>query len=186
MNTAAESVLNPAVITEDPGQPSGPAALEERRQRTARHLAGLAERRGYWIDNNRYYYNLLARLLRFLVEPGKRVPVVRCNTGDLLAAVNPSYGVGVEICSEMIAVAKRRNPAFTYVEVFPDTSYFPAHLIAAGEKFDYIIFNDIDDTVDVQRIYKIFETFATATRASLFPPTITFGNLWSTWPSSSA
>src|SRR6266478_10195758 len=50
----------------------GLAALEQRRQRTRDHLAKIAPRREGWITNNRYYYELLARLLRFLVEPQKR------------------------------------------------------------------------------------------------------------------
>jgi hypothetical protein len=61
----------------------GPAALEQRRQRTREHLAQIAPRREGWITNNRYYYELLARLLRFLVEPQKRVLSVRCDTGNL-------------------------------------------------------------------------------------------------------
>jgi len=150
-DASTQVALKPELAADDSGEPWGSAALDERRQRTAQHLAALAERRGYWIDNNRYYYDLLARLLRFLVEPGKRVLSVRCSTGDLLAAVRPAYGVGLEISSEMIAVAQRRYPAFTYKQAFPDTDEFPARFGATQEKFDYIIFSGIDDTVDVQR-----------------------------------
>ena len=39
----------------------------------------------------------IKRLLRFIVEWGKRVLDVRCETGHLLASVRPSDGVGVEI-----------------------------------------------------------------------------------------
>ena len=62
----------------------GPAALEQRRERTRDHLAKIAPRRDNWINRNRYYYELLERLLRFLVEPQKRVLSVRCGTGNLL------------------------------------------------------------------------------------------------------
>ena len=67
----------------------GPAALEQRRERSRDHLAKIAGRREGWIDRNRYYYELLSRLLRFLVEPQKRVLSVRCGTGNLLAVVQP-------------------------------------------------------------------------------------------------
>ena len=50
----------------------GPAALEQRRQRTREHLAKIAPRREGWIKRNSYYYELLGRLLRFLVEPQKQ------------------------------------------------------------------------------------------------------------------
>ena len=47
---------------------------------------------------------------------------------------------------------EQRNPEFTYVGRFPTgTSTFRHQLSEAREKFDYIIFNGIDDTVDVQR-----------------------------------
>lgn len=70
MKDTTQATPNPEVVAENSTEPWGPTALEERRQRSARHLTGLAARRAYWIDQNRYYYDLLARLLRFLVEPG--------------------------------------------------------------------------------------------------------------------
>src|SRR5216110_3475590 len=68
----------------------GPAALEQRRNRTRDHLTKIAARREDWINRNEYYYELLNRLLRFLVEPQKKVLSVRCGTGNLLAVVRPS------------------------------------------------------------------------------------------------
>src|ERR1700741_2435411 len=78
----------------------GPAALEQRRERTRNHLAKIAARRENWINRNRYYYELLNRLLRFLVEPQKKVLSVRCDIGNLLAVVRPSKGKGIDICDE--------------------------------------------------------------------------------------
>ena len=43
----------------------GPVALEQRRERTRNHLATIASRRESWIKRNRYYYELLSRLLDF-------------------------------------------------------------------------------------------------------------------------
>src|SRR5947208_3940894 len=43
----------------------GPAALEQRRNRTRDHLTKIAARREDWINRNEYYYELLNRLLRF-------------------------------------------------------------------------------------------------------------------------
>jgi hypothetical protein len=70
----------------------GPAALEQRRERTRQHLASIAARCESWIKRNRYYYELLSRLLRFLVEPEKNVLSICCGTGNLLNAVRPSTG----------------------------------------------------------------------------------------------
>ena len=80
----------------------GPAALEQRRERSRNHLAKIAVRRDGWINRNKYYYELLNRLLRFLVEPHKRVLSVRCGTGNLLSVVQPAEGTGIDICPEII------------------------------------------------------------------------------------
>ena len=126
----------------------GPAAIEERRERTSDHLVKIAARRESWINRNRYYYELLNRLFRFLIEPKKKVLSVRCGTGNLLAVVEPSNGKGVEICHEIVAIAQQRNPSFEFAVAFPDKEEFQ-QVFRSDEKFDYILFNDVGDTVDV-------------------------------------
>ena len=71
-------------------------------RQTRDHLARIAPRRESWIKNNRYYYDLLSRLLRFLVEPQKKVLSVRCGTGNLLATTRPNDGKGIDICREIV------------------------------------------------------------------------------------
>ena len=153
----------------------GPAALQERRKRTAQHLAQLATRRESWIARNHYYYGLLDRLLKFLVEPGTRVLSIRCGTATLLAATQPSQGVGVEICPEMVEAAKLNHPEFDYEIAFPDTDEFPARFEPSARKFDYVLFSDIDDTVDVQRALQNVRTVCERhTRLIL----VTYNHLW--------
>src|SRR5438094_5295765 len=97
----------------------GSPALEQRRERTRDHLAKIAARRERWINRNRYYYQLLNRLLRFLVEPQKKVLSVRCDVGNLLAVVRPSKAKGIDICDEVVAIAQQRNPSFEFAVAFP-------------------------------------------------------------------
>jgi 2-polyprenyl-3-methyl-5-hydroxy-6-metoxy-1,4-benzoquinol methylase len=96
---------------------------------------------------------LLARLLRFLVEPQKRVLSVRCDTGNLLAAVRPSDGKGIDICAEIVEIAQQRNPSLNFAVAFPDKEEF-RQAFRPGEKFDYILFNDIGDTVDALQAFR--------------------------------
>lgn len=131
----------------------GPAALEQRRQRTREHLAKIAPRREGWIKRNSYYYKLLGSLLRFLVEPQKQVLSVRCGTGNLLAAVEPSGGKGIDICDEIVDIARQRNPSLNFTVAFPDKDEF-RQKFRPGETFDYILFNDIGDTVDVLQAFR--------------------------------
>jgi SAM-dependent methyltransferase len=125
----------------------GTTALEQRRERTCRHLAAIAARRETWIRRNRYYYELLGRLLRFLVEPQKKVLSVRCGTGFHLAAVSPKQGKGVDLCAEIVEIARQQNPSFEFAVTFPDEEEFREQF-GSSEKFDYIIFSNIGDTVD--------------------------------------
>jgi ubiquinone/menaquinone biosynthesis C-methylase UbiE len=74
------------------------------------------------------------------VEPQKKILLVGCGTGNLLAVVEPSKGKGIDICSEIIEIARRRNPSFEFAVAFPDKEEFQLAL-KPDEQFDYILFN---------------------------------------------
>jgi len=122
----------------------GPKALELQNERIRQNQSVWAATRAKWIRRNKYYYGCLKRLLQHLVEPGKRVLNIRCQTGHLLHALQPSHGVGVEISLEMVAVARAAHPQFTYHEAFPED-------FVAQEKFDYILLSDVGEIADVQK-----------------------------------
>jgi SAM-dependent methyltransferase len=50
------------------------------------------------------------RYLRFLIPEGLRVLEIGCGTGDVLAGLKPSYGLGIDFSPAMIAQAKRLHP----------------------------------------------------------------------------
>ena len=152
----------------------GPAALEQRRERSRNHLARIALRREGWIDRNKYYYELLNRLLRFLVEPQKRVLSVRCGTGNLLANVQSTEGKGVDICPEIVEIAQQRNPSLEFAVAFPDKEEFRT-VFEPEEKFDYILFNDIGDTVDVLQALRNLKPLCRRHTRILV---ITYNHLW--------
>ena len=62
--------------------------------------------------------------------------------GDVLASVEPSYGVGVEIGKAMVNKASQKHPDLRFVQSDPES-------LELREKFDCIIFNHVFDTVDV-------------------------------------
>jgi SAM-dependent methyltransferase len=152
----------------------GPAALEQRRERTRNHLAKIAVRREEWINRNRYYYELLDRLLRFLVEPQKRVLSVRCGTGNLLTVVQPVKGKGIDICPEIVEIAQQRNRSFEFAVAFPDKEEF-RRAFGPEEKFDYILFNDIGDTVDILQALRNLKPLCQRHTRVLV---ITYNRLW--------
>ena len=146
----------------------GPAALRLRNELNRRHQAVSAGTAAKWIRRNRYYYECVQRLLRHLVEPGKRVLNIRCQTGFLLDVLQPSYGVGVEISSEMVAVARSAHPMFTYFEAFPED-------FATQEKFDYILLCNVGEIADVQKtLLRLQSACERHTRLLIY----TYNHLW--------
>ena len=146
----------------------GPDALSQVREARRKQQESIAPNRDRSIRANRYYYDRIKRLLRFSVEPGKRVLDVRCETGHLLNSVQPSYGVGVEISDAMVACAQRQHPNLKFVRA--DVEHLELH-----EKFDYILFNHIFDTVDIlQAFERLREHCTPETRLVI----INYSQLW--------
>jgi SAM-dependent methyltransferase len=91
------------------------------------------------------------KFMRFLIPPGKRVLELGCGRGELLAALEPSYGVGVDFGARTIAKAKQLHPNLHFVLGDAED---PATLAGIEGPFDYIViadtigmFEDIDGTL---------------------------------------
>jgi len=136
-----------AIPSTDPQRNWGPSALQEVREARRRHQESVAAQRSSWIRTNRYFYGSLQRLLQFIVEPGRRVLGIRCDTGDYLAGTKPSCGVGVDISDAMVSCAQAEHPELQFVRSEPEE-------LDLGEQFDYIIFDHIFDTVDILRAFE--------------------------------
>ena len=74
-----------------------------------------------------------------------------CGPGDLLAALEPSYGVGIDFGAQTLARARERHPGLTFVLADVEE---PATLAGIEGPFDYIViadtigmFEDIDGTL---------------------------------------
>ncbi len=99
-----------------------------------------------WRRKNSYYYKWLERIYRFAVRPKSRVLHLGCECGDLLAAVSPSYGVGVDAGTETIETAKKRFGNLHFFKMDP-------HELRLDEKFDYVLIcNSLGRWHDIQRV----------------------------------
>ena len=107
----------------------------------------LAPSRDKWAKKNSYYYRDLFSFLKFVVPSDSSVLEIGCATGNLLAAVSPRKGMGIDFSSKMIEVAKEKYPSYEFKEMSVENMFF-------SEKFDYII---LADTVgyldDIQKAF---------------------------------
>src|ERR1017187_4917294 len=98
----------------------GADALRALREARRLHQEEHAANRDRWVRSNRYFYDRFKRLQRFIVEPAKRVLEIRCQTGHLLASVEPAYGVGVEISQAMVEIAQQNYPHLRFLSSDPE------------------------------------------------------------------
>jgi SAM-dependent methyltransferase len=94
----------------------------------------------------RYYHRRLDEIYAFVIPPHQRVLEIGCGEGDLLAAMKPSRGVGVDLSAARLAEARRCHPHLQFVQA-------DAHSLPLDEKFDFIILSDVlGDLWDIQRV----------------------------------
>ena len=104
-------------------------------------------------EKRSYYYDYLSRVLKARVAPGQRVLEIGCGSGDLLAAVSPSFGVGIDLSGKAVAAARARHPELHF---FEGDACEAATLTQARGPFDVIlIVNVLTFLGDVRRLFDI-------------------------------
>jgi SAM-dependent methyltransferase len=107
----------------------------------------LAPQRDRFKARRWYYYQQLSAFLEFVVPPGQRVLEVGCGTGDLLNALRPAFGVGLDISRAMLNIARQKFPHLHFLQS-------DAHCPGLAGTFDYIILSDLaGDLEDVQEAF---------------------------------
>ena len=105
----------------------------------------MAAERHRWIERNAYFYEDDRRYMRFLVPEGARVLELGCGIGDLLAALKPSVGVGVDFSPAMLEQARSRHPHLQFVLGDIEDPSVIRGLIGP---FDYIVVSDAIGALD--------------------------------------
>lgn len=124
----------------------------------AGHSAYTAMRQSYWDESARtqgqswtisgYYHKRLSDIYQFLIPAGMRVLELGCGLGNLLSAVRPAYGTGVDLSSVMVRQAAQRYQTLSFVHA-------DAQGVDLGKTFDFIICSDlVNDLEDVQLVFE--------------------------------
>jgi SAM-dependent methyltransferase len=125
-----------------------PTHEEERVQHTQARVAyweHYALEPGRWERTRRYYRERLREIYRFLIPPGLRVVELGCGTGDLLASLQPSHGVGIDACPAMLERARASHPELEFHNL-------DVHQMDLHEQFDVIVCSDLlNELWDVQQ-----------------------------------
>jgi len=118
------------------------------------YFDSIAESRPKWRKRNRYYNALLEKYFKFIVPAGSKVLEVGCGTGELLNAVQPAKGVGIDYSDKTVKIASVN---------FKDLTFYiqDAEDIKLNETFEYIILSDLLSSVqDVQKVFKCLKEVA--------------------------
>lgn len=119
----------------------------------------LAPERSRWVERNAYFYRLDERYHRFLVPEGLRVLEIGCGLGDLLAALKPSRGVGIDLSARMAELARERHP---HLEFVAGDGGDRELLRSLGGPFDVIVLADtIGLLEDCQRLFEALHEVST-------------------------
>ena len=89
-----------------------------------------------WSRRNKAYHHLVKQIHRFQIPSGKRVLEIGCGGGDLLAALDPSVGVGVDVSGEMVKLARSRHPHLRF-------EHAAGEELDLDETFDYVVLSDL-------------------------------------------
>ena len=108
----------------------------------------LSGQREKWRKRNWFYHRTLERKYRMIIPEGSTVLELGCGTGDLLAAVKPATGYGVDFSEGMISRAKARHPELTFIHA--DAADFRCDI-----RFDYVILSDLLSSLwDIQEVIR--------------------------------
>ncbi|MEW5725432.1 MAG: glycosyltransferase [Thermodesulfobacteriota bacterium] len=151
------------------GDHSGDPAFREYQRRRREHWDLVAA----WPEHERawgwHYHRELARLYRNLVPPGARVLELGSAKGDLLAALEPAYGLGVDLSGRMVEEARRRHPELHFLQA-------DLQEMELEGRFDFILLSDlVNDLWDVQAAFRrLLELTTPRTRIIIN----TYSRLW--------
>lgn len=88
--------------------------LSSRKQAILESSNRLAGERQAYRRRAAFFHGEDLRYLRFLIPEGLRVLEIGCGTGDTLAGLRPSYGLGIDFSAGMIEEAKKLHPELDF------------------------------------------------------------------------
>ena len=125
-----------------------------KQEEVSKHFDRIAQDYDRYKQNHGYYHNALKRGLKSLIKPEASILDWGCGTGDILAFLKPSYGVGFDLSSEMVKLAERK------FKKARNLSFVDSQNQISGV-FNYIVMVDvIEHLTNPQETFKDLSRFA--------------------------
>jgi glycosyltransferase involved in cell wall biosynthesis/ubiquinone/menaquinone biosynthesis C-methylase UbiE len=112
------------------------ATLDPYKDDVRTHYDALAGARDGWYSRNRYYHSQVENAVAAIIPPASSVLELGSGTGNLLNALQPSPGVGLDVSEAMVAAAQRKYPHLAFAVA--DVERFQL-----GRDFDFIVASDL-------------------------------------------
>jgi ubiquinone/menaquinone biosynthesis C-methylase UbiE len=129
--------------------------MEKGQQTIFDYFEKTAPKRDKWKRRNRFYQRTIERQFAFIIPEGSVVLELGCSTGDLLNAVKPKKGIGVDFSKSAIDIAKQKYPQFEF-HLADALDFTPK------ETIDYIIISDLLTSLwDVQSFFSKVRSYVT-------------------------
>ncbi|MHB8623810.1 MAG: glycosyltransferase [Sulfuricaulis sp.] len=117
--------------------------MNNRVENIRRHFDALSANIDRMRRRNHHYHREQVNYFRCLAAENMRVLELGCGSGDLLNALKPSHGIGVDISPGMIKLAREKYPHLTFQ--VSNASHLDQ---LTAEIFDYIILSDLVGYLD--------------------------------------
>ena len=119
---------------------------------------------------SKFYKDTITKTYKFLIPEESRILEIGSGHGDLLAALKPSHGVGIDVSENMVRLAKEKNPNINFYQM--DAENFNLD----KDKFDYIILSDVvNELWDLQKVLEKIKPNCTSRTRIIFNY---FSHLW--------
>jgi SAM-dependent methyltransferase len=111
------------------------------------------------IVEKRFYYSSDRNHMRTIIRSDSRILDMGCGTGELLESLRPRTGVGVDMSSAMVEIAREKRPEYTFlVGDMEDEN----DLEQIEGEFDYILLSDsLAELDDCERTLSLLHRFCT-------------------------
>ena len=118
-----------------------------------------------------FYQKLLIAIYQNLIPKNSRVLELGCGNGNLLHALKPSYGVGIDFSEVAIEQARQQFP---HLHFYAEDAH---NYSLINSKFDYIIISElVNDAWDIQAILENLKQHCTPQTRVIFN---FYSHLWS-------